>query len=57
MGSSLSHKGNTGREHLRGEVSAESVVDIDLPEEHAKSEKVFFPSENFWLAQVIITDC
>lgn len=48
MGSWMSHRRNTGREHLQGEVSAESVVDLDLAEEHAKSEKVgvFFPSEN-----------
>lgn len=42
MGSGVSHRGNAGREHLQGKVSAESVTDIDLPEEHAKSEKVFF---------------
>lgn len=46
MGSCVSYRGNAGREHLQGEVSAESVTDIDLPEEHAKSKK-FFPSENF----------
>lgn len=33
MESCVSHRGNADREHLQGEVSAESVVDIDLAEE------------------------